>query len=260
MTSPTDAAGAPPPAAPQHDAPPPAPLQHDAQPPTAVQRDAQPSTATQLAAKPPATTQLHAKPSTPAHAAPGALTAGAPPAVAASGPSALAAGTTAADPLAELRGLHLPDPVGAWPPAPGWWGLAALVVVCSVATTFWIRRRRRSVVRHALRELDGLARGTSDGDLQALATRLAALVRRVALLRFGRARVAGLHGSAWQQFLAETAPRKRRRRGRFADDAGLVLALAPYAPAGASCLTRNGVAIDRRVLIAATRAWIEENA
>lgn len=171
------------------------------------------------------------------------------------------ASTTAADPLAELRGIHLPQPVGVWPPAPGWWGLAALLVASAIATSVVVRRRRRSVVRHALRELDGLARSSSrEGDLQTLATTLSALVRRVALLRFGRKRVASLHGRAWQDFLAETAPKKRRRRARFADNAGLVLSLAPYAPAGAACVERDGVAVDRRVLIAATRAWIEENA
>ena len=28
-----------------------------------------------------------------------------------------------------LRDLRLPEPVGWWPPAPGWWILAAIVVV-----------------------------------------------------------------------------------------------------------------------------------
>jgi hypothetical protein len=177
----------------------------------------------------------------------------APPAVAGAMP-------TTADPLAELRGIHLPQPVGFWPPAPGWWGLAAVLLASAVATTIASRRRRRSVVRYALRELEGLARTSPDADLQTLATRLSALVRRVALIRFGRRRVASLHGRAWQDFLAQTAPTKRRRRARFVENAGPVLSLAPYAPAGAPCVTRDGVAIDRTVLIAATRAWIEENA
>jgi|GEM_PF-510825 len=176
------------------------------------------------------------------------------------GSATTTAGTAATDPLAELRGIHLPEPVGFWPPAPGWWGLAALLVAAAAATVVVVRRRRRSVVRHALRELDGLARTAPDADLQTLATTLSALVRRVALLRFGRARVASLHGAAWQQFLAETAPKARRRRARFLEDARLVLSLAPYAPSGAHALARHGRTIDRATLIAATRAWIEENA
>lgn len=166
---------------------------------------------------------------------------------------------TGSDPLAELRGIHLPDPVGFWPPAPGWWALGALVLALAVGAWLWTRRRRRNVARHALRELDALAIAPGMGDLQSLATAVSALLRRVALLRYGRTRVASLHGRAWQDFLSETAPRARRR-ARFVPDAGLLLSLAPYAPTGAASLTPVGGALDRPGLIAAARAWIQENA
>jgi hypothetical protein len=204
------------------------------------------------AANAPATAAAAAPAAGPAPLA--AMPATAPPAHAAS-----TSATTAADPLAELRGIHLPQPVGLWPLAPGWWAVAALLLASVCTTTLLVHRRRRSVVRHALRELDGLVR-TQETDLQTLATTLSALIRRVALLRFGRKRVAALHGRDWQVFLAETAPKRRRRRARFVEDARLVLSLAPYAPAGATCLTRDGRTIDRGALIGATRAWIEENA
>jgi len=165
----------------------------------------------------------------------------------------------AADPLAQLRGIHLPDPVGLWPLAPGWWLLAGVVVLAALGLWLWSRRRRRSVARQALHELDGLAHARGPDDVQGLATAISALLRRVALLRFGRARVAPLHGRAWQDFLSDTAPRSRRGT-RFAPDAGLLLALAPYAPAGAACLTRDGTAPDRDGLLMAARAWIKENA
>ena len=33
-----------------------------------------------------------------------------------------------ADPLALLRGYHMPDPIDWWPPAPGWWLLLILTI------------------------------------------------------------------------------------------------------------------------------------
>lgn len=172
-------------------------------------------------------------------------------------PAALPAGTASADPLAQLRGIHLPDPVGFWPPAPGWWILAAVLAASAVVVLAWARRRRRSSARVALRELDRLAAG-DPLDLQALATAVSTLLRRVALVRFGRLRIAALHGAAWQEFLTATGPRSRG--AALAGDAGRLLALAPYAPAGAACLTVQDSTLDRDGLIAAARAWLKENA
>ena len=60
-----------------------------------------------------------------------------------------------ADPLAQLRDIHLPEPVSWWPPAPGWWivlllSLAAVVLVIYYLRKYWLQRRYRRV---ALREL-----------------------------------------------------------------------------------------------------------
>ncbi|MCB1936772.1 MAG: DUF4381 domain-containing protein, partial [Nitrosomonas sp.] len=58
------------------------------------------------------------------------------------------------DPLAALRPLHAPPPVGWWPPAPGWW-LAAVLVA---AVIYWIYRYRKRMApkRAALQELEWL--------------------------------------------------------------------------------------------------------
>jgi len=47
-----------------------------------------------------------------------------------------------------LRDIHLPEPVGWWPPAPGWWALLALALA-GAAAWGWLAWRRRTRVRRA---------------------------------------------------------------------------------------------------------------
>ncbi|WP_296805764.1 DUF4381 domain-containing protein [Thiocapsa sp.] len=112
------------------------------------------------------------------------------------------------DPLAQLRDWHLPDPIQWWPPAPGWWISAAvlLAVLLWVAGVRWRRHRRRgAAARSALRELAALrAAVRADGDTRAFVAALSRLLRRFALVRFPREQVAGLTGDAWLAFLDAT--------------------------------------------------------
>lgn len=161
----------------------------------------------------------------------------------------------AADPLAELRGLHLPDAVGLWPLAPGWW-IALGLLVCAAAAFAWIlRNRRRSLGARALRELRRIERQGS-ADVPSLATALSELLRRVALEKFGAAPVASLAGERWWHFLKDTAPTSRKRRG-FDEATGRALALAPYAPPAAAHTALADV--DRDRLLATAREWIRGN-
>jgi hypothetical protein len=127
----------------------------------------------------------------PGSVVPPALTQGASPAL-------------APDPLAGLRPYHLPDPVGWWPPAPGWWLLALVVLAAAVGLVWWWRRRRRARAAslQAERELEALCGAfAADGDALALARGCSRLLRRLAVVRFGRAAAAGLAGEAWLAFL-----------------------------------------------------------
>jgi hypothetical protein len=111
--------------------------------------------------------------------------------------------TPPSDALAQLRDIHLPDPVPFWPPAPGWWLVAALVVALAVAWQLVLRRRRKSAELRALRLLDELAEAyAADRDPVALCSGLSALLRRIGLTRPDRAETAGLHGAARAQALA----------------------------------------------------------
>ncbi|MBV1930617.1 MAG: DUF4381 domain-containing protein [Porticoccaceae bacterium] len=58
------------------------------------------------------------------------------------------------DPLAQLRDIHLPEAIGWWPPAPGWW-ILTLVLLVSIAFTirYLVRRRRQQYFRRQAQDL-----------------------------------------------------------------------------------------------------------
>lgn len=162
---------------------------------------------------------------------------------------------TAADPLAELRDWHLPEPVSWWPPAPGWWLLAGLALAVLLSMLVWWRRRRRegAAERAALDELGALRAQLGRGlDDQAVAAAVSVLLRRLALRRFPRERVAGLSGASWAAFLDETGG-----GGGFSHGPGRLLGDLPYRAPG----TRSGPAPnpDLGALADLAERWIRAN-
>ena len=111
------------------------------------------------------------------------------------------------DPLEALHPLRTPPPVDAWPPAPGWWLLAALLLAALAALGFLALRtwRRRAHLRAARRELAALRARFAD-DPAALTAATNALLKRVALARYPRRETAALSGGRWLAFLDATAP------------------------------------------------------
>ncbi len=151
----------------------------------------------------------------------------------------------AGDPLAGLRDIHLPATVNWWPPAPGWWALAAALAL-GLALAVWLvlRWRRGRVRRAALRELRALETAYAEaGDAGAFAADLSRLLRRYALQRFPRREVAGLTGQDWLRFLDTTGG-----RGQFAEGPGRALTIAPYRPPQS---------LDVPALAGLGRRWIE---
>ena len=110
-----------------------------------------------------------------------------------------------ADPLAQLRDLHLPDPVSFWPPALGWWIVALMVFGLVVWGVWGFRYRKKTAPRRlALAELTSLkSRFHDKHDDAELMTGLSQLLRRYAIVCFGRQKVAGLTGASWLKFLDE---------------------------------------------------------
>jgi len=103
-----------------------------------------------------------------------------------------------------LRDLHLPEAIGWWPLAPGWWFLILLAVAGIVYYSYCsIRRWRRNALRRiALRELARIQKAYTSGvDEISLARELSELLRRTMLAYAPRREVAGLTGQSWLQWL-----------------------------------------------------------
>ena len=103
-----------------------------------------------------------------------------------------------------LRDLHLPEAIGWWPLAPGWWFLIALAfgAVCYLLYRVYRTWRRNVYRRIALKELARIRSEYRKGaDAVTLATDLSELLRRTMLAYAPRGQVAGLTGDAWLEWL-----------------------------------------------------------
>jgi hypothetical protein len=141
-----------------------------------------------------------------------------------------------------LRDIHLPEPIGWWPPALGWWIVLMIVVLLIAGLVWFLRRRQRlRIYRFALRELESLQtdlRLTPHEKLQ----RLSMLLRRVGLSLFPREEVAGLVGENWLHWLDRPF-----KTPRFAKEVGRLLIDAPYRPPSE---------IDIDPLVILSREWL----
>lgn len=104
---------------------------------------------------------------------------------------------------ASLQNLHdivIPPPIPFWPPAPGWYLVAALLLggIAWLVVRLVGRHRRNAYRRAALAELAGAS----------TLTQLVEILKRTALAAYPRRQVAGLTGEAWTRWLAETADRE----------------------------------------------------
>ena len=111
------------------------------------------------------------------------------------------------NPLEQLRPNHLPDPVGLWPPAIGWWIMACAgsVLLALVSVYLWRRWQKNRYRSEALLQARKIHAAYQDHQsLQRLANESNELLKRVALHVFPTNEVAGLAGTAWSQFLADT--------------------------------------------------------
>lgn len=136
--------------------------------------------------------------------------------------------------LAQLRDIRVPQEIGLWPLAPGWWTALALIVIALIAFIIWRVRRRYGARYLALQELDALP----TDDPRQFATGVSTLLRRVARLK--EEAVAQLSGKSWADYLSA--------RG-LASDYANYLAEATYA-------ARPSVTATSAELRSAAENWI----
>ena len=107
--------------------------------------------------------------------------------------------------LGRLRDIHEPAEIGWWPLAPGWWIVAGILAVVLFAIAMLLLRARQ-------RRRNNLYRSEGVRLLRAVDIRapraveeINILLKRVAVVTFGRRRCAALTGKSWIEFLQQTS-------------------------------------------------------
>ena len=137
------------------------------------------------------------------------------------------------DPLAQLKDIHLPEAVGLWPLAWGWWVLLILLVLVAM-TAFLMVRRHRQRNRYRAAALAELQRATlsvkagavnQDQQVATYLQQLSIILRRAALSGCGNSYQANLKGEDWLRWLDDQCP---ETRGGFSSGVGRALLTGPY--------------------------------
>ena len=108
-----------------------------------------------------------------------------------------------------LRDLHLPEPIGWWPLAPGWWIVIAIVLFALgwLLLRAWRKYQFHAPRRYAIRELASVeAQYLEHRNPVTLGQQLSELLRRTMLAYAPRHEVAGLTGEAWLEWLDKDLP------------------------------------------------------
>ena len=147
------------------------------------------------------------------------------------------------DNLPELRDIHLPDGVSAFPIANGWWFTLAGIVLLFLLVQFILYLRRYSKARYALKLLQNI----SNENVVLAAKEMSEILRRICVLKYKEASV--LLGADWIDFLNQKS--KTPIYGKTAE----LLINAPYIPKESSTYSINNLE-DLRSFC---QKWIGEN-
>ncbi len=125
--------------------------------------------------------------------------------------------------LAGLRDVHRPILEGIywWPPAIGWWFLLIIVLLIPVVMKVIHIYRIRSAKHYALKEISRYSIEYGS-DPRRFAQEVSVLLRRIAILKYGKEKVSSLSGVEWVSFLVKSGGLKIRR------SLAMLFAMAPY--------------------------------
>jgi hypothetical protein len=156
------------------------------------------------------------------------------------------AGAQDVDPasLSRLNDIAMPPPVPWWPPAPGWYWLGGVLLLClaliaAAALRRYFANRYRRV---ALREAAQIASATWPPSAAS------ALLKRTAMVAWGRGKIASLNGQAWVDWMND-----RCEPPVFTGDSANLLAEGQYDQQQ----TLNDSQL--RELLGAVRHWIRHH-
>jgi hypothetical protein len=147
----------------------------------------------------------------------------------------------------QLHDIHLPDPAGWWPPAPGWWLLALIMLII----IFWLSRttynwlKYRSWRTNVLQEF----RYFEQIDNVQFLTQITERLRQLAMTVYPEHEVASLTGQQWLGFLDKHA----QQRGFSQYPANLIIDV-PYSGQQVELTSQQS-----QQLIQLSKNWAQHN-
>ena len=107
--------------------------------------------------------------------------------------------------LAQLRDVQAPDPVSWWPPAFGWWLLAALLIALLLFAVWSFRywRKKTAWRREALRELRNLQASWAANHHPQTLSKLVILLKRSLASALQRPEILSQSGDQWRASLQQ---------------------------------------------------------
>ena len=148
-------------------------------------------------------------------------------------------------PQLPLRDIHLPDSIGWWPLAPGWWIVGVLLLASGFLIIIFARymKAKNRIRRISLKEIDLIQQSfVLHKDRTRVVCELSVLLRQACISRYSRMEVASLTGAGWMSFL------DRNLDGRpFSDGVGKIFMTGPY---------QKSVEINVDLLLDLCRNWI----